>query len=866
LFNYEEQEGSQKKTTFTTVTKVISLATIPLIGLAVIGSIVFLFLFPLFWQSSCSRPVKSFEEVTYRVHVPIEVQNVGLYIGLLNTTLRMNQRVYVANGKIVCVGPMTETCNNMAENRRQIDGRGLVLTPGLVDMHSHLGVYSMPGDLQALQDGNEMTDPTTPFVRAIDAFRTTDPAIAESLKLGGITTSVILPGSGNTIGGEGLAIKHQIDKVSIEDYRIKAMPKLLKFACGENPKRVYGSRGQMPMSRMGNAWVMRRKLQQAKDLLLKQKQFDCSKMASSNPEMRPGNLELDALVSLLQGDAVLHHHCYEVVDLEMAIRLSHEFGYKIAAFHHALEAWKIADILKENNIAAALFADMYGFKVEGYQGSVHAPTILHESGVRLVLKSDHPVTMSKNLITEARRAFYYGMSDVAAIAAVTSNPAFVTGLGWRLGSIEVGKDADFVLWNGNPLINGVTPMTVVVEGNILYNLLGGSPQLQFPQVVSKPDQNLVVTEGNVSGSYVITNVGIPTENQEQSNTIVVTNGQISCIGASCNIPIGFTKYSLEGGRQIPGIVLPGLIDTGTSIGMQEISSEGNTGDGVVFGDMATAIIAADGATLQGKPIDASMKGGVTIAVARPQGFGLITGRSSAFYIINSFVTDSPWYNSSIALNGNIGNSAKGSGVTRTISGQISQLRSTFVAGTDPYIRQVLDRTMPFVVNVHKAEQINMLLQLQSQFGFRLIILGGTEAWMLAGKLAFQNISVILAPIIDGGILWETRRTDSVYGLKILLDSGVEVAVTMGNLLDIRNLRWVAGKIGLESGFTPERIYTLMTRNPANMFELDKGAGRVITGTMANFVLYTGNDNPLQFTSQIKLVAVGSNVDRNPRQF
>lgn len=126
FFNYEEQELSQKKTTFATIIKIISLVAVPLIGLAVVGGIAFLFLVPFLRQGSCSPPVKSFEEVTYRVHIPIEVQNVAVYIGLLNTTLRLNQRVYVANGKVVCIGPMTESCNNMAENRRQIDGRGLV--------------------------------------------------------------------------------------------------------------------------------------------------------------------------------------------------------------------------------------------------------------------------------------------------------------------------------------------------------------------------------------------------------------------------------------------------------------------------------------------------------------------------------------------------------------------------------------------------------------------------------------------------------------------------------------------------------------------------------------------------------------------
>lgn len=340
---------------------------------------------------------------------------------------------------------------------RVLDGAGKIVTPGLVDMHSHLGVYAAPS-AKAHADGNEMTSPTTPAVRALDAFDPEDPAIARSVA-GGVTTALILPGSGNVVGGQALYVN--LYGKTVADMALPNPPRAMKWAMGENPKRVYAAKGMMPMSRMGHAWVLRKLLFEARDLRDSQDRFD---KETTHTGQRPFRAEIEPIVALLRGEVLLQVHCYEVHDIETLIRISHEFHFGIAAIHHALEAWKVPDVLKTEGIGVATFADLWGFKMEAYDASVHAPQSLTDAGVTVALKSDHPVLDSKWLINEAAKAHHYGVPEQIALQMVTRNPAKLIGLGDRVGTLEVGKQADVAVWPGNPLAVGAQPERVFVRG------------------------------------------------------------------------------------------------------------------------------------------------------------------------------------------------------------------------------------------------------------------------------------------------------------------------------------------------------------------------------------------------------------------
>lgn len=355
------------------------------------------------------------------------------------------------NGQITAMGKDLSAPAGTVE----VDVRGKIVTPGLVDMHSHLGLYAVPSS-QAHSDGNEMTSPTTPMVRAVDAFDPEDAAIARAVA-GGVTTALILPGSGNAMGGQALYIK--LFGKSTADMAIAGAPRAMKWAMGENPKRFYGGRGQMPMSRMGHAWILRQKLQEAKDFKELVEKWERDKQGP-----RPQRLDLEPLVALLKHQVLLQVHCYERHDIETLLRIAEEFQFQVAAIHHALEAWKVPELLKERKVSVATFSDLWGFKMEAYDASVHAPRLLLQAGVNVALKTDHPVIDARDLMMEAAKSHHYGVSEQQALQMVTRNPAKAIGLDHRLGTLETGKDADVVVWPSSPLQLGVRPVRVFVGG------------------------------------------------------------------------------------------------------------------------------------------------------------------------------------------------------------------------------------------------------------------------------------------------------------------------------------------------------------------------------------------------------------------
>eukprot|EP01080_Neovahlkampfia_damariscottae_P001610 gene1610-12735_t len=733
-----------------------------------------------FNDERCSSPkMTSSDSIVYKQKIPILINDVTIYNGLITQQFfKKRQSIYFEKGVIKCIGDTPLRDCKLSPNTKVYNLKNAVVTPGLVDLHSHFGVYSYPGDLKAYQDGNEMgADPTTPYARVIDALRASDQAIKEILA-GGVTSSVILPGSGNVMGGEGLAVKLRGN--TVEEMRIKNAPRYLKFACGENPKRVYGSQTKMPTTRMGNAWVMRKKFEAAKKLLKEQNEWDCSKGE------KPTNLELEPLVALLKGEAILHNHCYEVVDFEMAIRVAKEFGYKITTFHHAVEAHKIPQVFKENNISIAAFADHWGFKMEAYDSNVNAPKILYENGVSVILKSDHPVLHARTLITEAAKAYHYGLEQKAALAAVTSEPAKAAGLFHRIGSLEIGKEADVLVWNDHFFKNGAKPTHVFIEGVLEHQK---ELQLFGNDVMERNKGKLEVKEGS-NTIYAIKNVKILTGEQEiQSGTIIVTNDVITCIGSTCQPPPSATTYSVSGST---GFITPGLIESASTLGLVEIGAESATQDGISPGDVVLSVQAMDGIVGTGKMMSAAYKAGVTISITKPQGSKLINGQSVAFWTTdgNKFVEDLLVKNPT-AIHFNIGNSAKGSGPS-SISGQIDKLR-TLLKSNDATIQKIKDKELLVACTIQRADHILSLLRLKEEFGFNLVIVGAAEAHLVSKQLSKAKVSVILTPQ-HGDSNWEQRRSNQFYHIEKLIKDKVQIGLAIGQHNELRDLRFLAGNI------------------------------------------------------------------------
>ncbi len=351
----------------------------------------------------------------------------------------------------------------------EIDGTGKFVTPGIIDVHSHLGNYPSPGT-QSLSDGNEATGPVRPEVWAEHSVWPQDAGFSRALVNGGVTTLQVLPGSANLFGGRSVVLKN-VPARTTQGMKFPGAPYGLKMACGENPKRVYGNKGG-PGTRMGNIAVTRATWFRAQEYKRKWDKYD-----RSGGDMPGRDLAMDTLRGVLAGKILIHNHCYRADEMAIMIDMAKEFGYKITAFHHAVEAYKIADMLAANNICAAMWADWYGFKMESYDAVKENIPLVHNGGAGAcaIVHSDDANGIQRlnqeaaKALADGIRAGIPGLSEAVAWEWLSRNPAKALGILDKTGTLTAGKMADVVLWNGNPLSGYSRPDRVWIDGAEMYD-------------------------------------------------------------------------------------------------------------------------------------------------------------------------------------------------------------------------------------------------------------------------------------------------------------------------------------------------------------------------------------------------------------
>ncbi len=364
-----------------------------------------------------------------------------------------NGTVLFADGKVAAVGDSNLT---IPEGYTRIDGTGKYVTPGIIDIHSHLGDYPSPS-VDAHSDGNEATSPTTPEVWAEHSVWPQDPGFSRALANGGVTSLQILPGSANLMGGRSVTLKN-VPSRTVQGMKFPGAPYGFKMACGENPKRVYASRG--PSTRMGNFAVNR------------QTWADAKEYADGDREKR--NLAKETLAGVLDGDILVHNHCYRADEMAQVLDMAKEAGYKVTAFHHAVESYKIGDLLREADVCSAIWADWWGFKMEAYDGIPENAALIHQAGACVIVHSDSANGIQR-LNQEAAKAQASGkrmgidIADAEIIRWLTLNPAKAMGIDDQTGSLAAGKMADIILWNGDPLSVYSRPEKVWVDGAMLFD-------------------------------------------------------------------------------------------------------------------------------------------------------------------------------------------------------------------------------------------------------------------------------------------------------------------------------------------------------------------------------------------------------------
>ncbi len=370
-----------------------------------------------------------------------------------------NGTVLLSGGKVEAVGGPELA---VPAGYTRVDATGRFVTPGIIDIHSHLGDYPSPA-VAAHSDGNEATDPTTPNVWAEHSVWPQDPGFSRALANGGITALQILPGSANLMGGRSVTLKNVASR-TVQGMKFPGAPYGFKMACGENPKRVYGGKNRIPSTRMGNFAVNRATWIKAQEYRRKR----------DGGKLETRDLGMETLAGVLDGDILVHNHCYRADEMALVLDMAKEFGYKVTAFHHAVESYKIADLLKASGTCSAIWADWWGFKMESYDGIPENAALLQNGGACVVIHSDD-ANQIQRLNQEAAKAQADGrrmgidIPDATVIRWLTLNPATAMGIADQTGSLAPGKMADVVLWNGNPLSVYARPDKVWIDGALMYD-------------------------------------------------------------------------------------------------------------------------------------------------------------------------------------------------------------------------------------------------------------------------------------------------------------------------------------------------------------------------------------------------------------
>ncbi|KAK4131299.1 hypothetical protein BT67DRAFT_458164 [Trichocladium antarcticum] len=736
--------------------------------------------------------------------------------------------VYVEHGLVKKLEPSIAR-SAVAADTLVFNAHGRPLTAGIIDMHSHAGVGSLPA-LWGNDDTNEMASDITPYVRSIDGLQPNDPQI-HVIKSGGVTTSLVLPGSANNMGGEAYVFKHAVGKpdgrneTSAAD--MLADPdrnwRFMKMACGENPKRVYGKPGKAgPTSRLGESWEFRKAFEAATKLVREQDDW-CDAAASSGVHSMksylPQELRWESLGALLRGQVHLNTHCYTIPDLEAFIGHTNEFKFKIRAFHHAHQTYLVPEILKRayggDPPASAIFADNMWYKEEAYTASEYAGKILYDNGLTPIFVSDNPVLNAQHVLFEAAKGYKYGLPYHAALAAVTTGPAERLGFGERLGKIKPGFDADIVVWDSDPLSVGAAPVQVWIDGTAQFD---DPVELKKPRVeLIVPDESLSkIPEGPVwMDEVVFTGVATVLLKSEvkdvaSKNTVVLSKGKVTCIGA-CEAELqAASKTNTPIINLNNGYLTESFTAFGSKIGLNAIDAEDDTDNGPSGTSFTRA---EDGLALDTKKTNVAHSYGVTKAISAPKlnhgnthhgtSVGFFTGAKSALSKNAIFASDA-------AVHYTLDTSAKSPSTSAAISNLRHKLLTAATTNaTDPYsetahLHAVLNGSLPLVLTVHSADTIATILKVKSAVEsatsstLRLVLLGAAEAHLLATELAAARVGVVLAPLLSYATTWDQRRAltgaplTNGTGVDVLLDAGVVVGVGLEEDWLVRDLGLLAG--------------------------------------------------------------------------
>ena len=814
--------------------------------------------------------------------------------------------VVIDDGLIRAVGSRSAT--PIPEGARVIDTTGRFVTPGVIDVHSHMGVYPVPS-VGAHEDGNEMTGPTTPQVRAADSFWPQDPALGRAVAAG-VTTIQVLPGSANLIGGAGETI-HMHPGRSVSEMLFLGAPETMKMACGENPKRVYGEQHQFPATRMGNVAGYRAAFQEAieygrtweawqhehQSWQRDQREADDTsgdEAASTNdeddeseehddtpPDPPTRNFGHELVLGAIEGRVLVQMHCYRADEMARMIEVGNEMGFRVRSFHHAVEAYKIRDLLHDADISISTWTDWWGFKLEAFDAIPENLGLLTQANVRGVLHSDSAMLVQRlnqevGKAQAAARGRGIDISDDQALRWITANAAWTLGIEERVGTLEVGRVADVVVWSGHPFSVYTHADLVFVDGLLEHERsvdpvgrrtdfeLGldveprvtGAPRAATP---TRPAPRAAVQRPSTGGeTFAIANVRVLTGELGdraviERATVFVSGERITRIEATAPTTGTFVDGT--------GLVLtPGFIALDTHLGLAEIDLEASTRDTGHEEDadaIRAAFTAGDGYNPLSTLIPVARMGGVVAALSTPDG-GLVSGTSSFVDLAGRDRTAIRDLDTALHIDlteGGVGaaHGARSAAIqrlrelfddARLFSRQRAAfdraaMRETGVSRLDlERVVLALDGTLPVFVRVSRAADILGALALADEYDLTLVLSGVEEGWMVADAIAAASVPVIVQPLADLPSTFATLHT-RYDNASLLTAAGVRVAIYEPGAWDVRNLRQEAGN-AVAWGMPADAALAAITRVPAEIAGQGADYGVIAPGRLASMVLWSGD--------------------------
>ncbi|KAI4593686.1 hypothetical protein KJ359_009170 [Pestalotiopsis sp. 9143b] len=804
--------------------------------------------------------------------------------------------VYLEYGLIKKVGSDLDLAS-LASDVIVWDAKGRKLTSGIIDMHSHTGVYSIP-QLAGTEDGNEMSSDITPYVRSIDGLQPLDGQI-QVIKSGGVTTSLILPGSGNNIGGEAFVIKHAVGKADGRNETsatdMLADPdrnwRYMKMACGENAKRIYGKVGsQGPVSRMGESWEFRHAFETAANLIRAQDDWCAQADANGVHTMSsylPQDLKWESLGAALRGQVHINTHCYTIPDLEAFVDHTNEFKFPIRAFHHAHQTYLVPEILKRawgpSPPASALFADNMWYKAESYIGSEYAGKILYESGLTPIYVSDNPVLNAQHVLHEAAKAYGYGLPYHVALASVTTAPAERLGLGQRLGKVKPGFDADIAVWDSDPLSLGAAPVQVWIDGTAQFenpaeldkSFITSSSTPRGP--VEIPEEPIAVSDVVFTGITTSLLSGAQEGKSLGENiTVAVSKGKIQCIGSCANELSVAAKSGTKIVHLKDGHISKSFVAFGSLIGLNAIDSESDTDNGKSTENFSRGV---DGLRLDTKKLQYAHRYGVTRAITAPKYTGGATHFGTSVGFKTSALTtleEGSIFVDDAAVHYTLDNASKNSG--GSISAALGGLRHKLLKAVDAenitaadafteeaYLKKVVNGEIPLSITINTADGIASVLKLKKQIEsasgstIKLVIIGGAESHLVADELAAADVGVVLSPLFAYRVTWEQRRAltgaplTNGTAIDKLIDAGVVAAIGLEEDWLVRDLAILAGVAYTngEGRLSKKDALDLVSTNVYKILGLETPEAS------GDFIIYEGS--PLEVGAQVKAVGSGSST-------